>query len=232
MIVHTIPEIEKIGDYILQKLSDAIQEKNHISIALSGGNTPLALFTYWKQVTEYSHIWNAISYYWVDERAVPPNHTESNFKAANDNFFKPLNISSQNIHRMKGEEPVKQEAQRYHQLLDKELPKYNGIPQFDFIFLGIGDDGHTASIFPGQEKELFSSSEFCKESKNPYTKQERITLTGQVINNAKQIIFLVLGESKKNILIDVLDAHAEVRYPAQYVKPSHAIVEIITDITV
>lgn len=232
MLIHSFNHISKIGDYIFSQFETEISHTGSISIALSGGNTPNALFEYWVQeYAERMDVWNAINFYWVDERAVPPTDSESNYGTAHSLFFSPLAIPESHIYRMKGEENAKQEAIRYENLLQNQLPHIDNIPQFDFIFLGLGDDGHTASIFPGQEDILTQTSQLCKESLNPYTKQERITLTSTTINNAKRVIFIILGEQKKHIFEEVFFTDkAEKKYPAQWIKPRFSEIEIITNI--
>lgn len=220
--------IANIGDFILQSFELAIQQSGSISIALSGGNTPKALFEYW--LTKYSEkkLWHSIQYFWVDERCVAPSHAESNYGVAHTLFFEPLHISPLNIHRIQGEENPQKEALRYHSMLSKKVTKHKGIPQFDFILLGIGDDGHTASIFPGNEN-LFYIPQNVVNTTNPYTKQQRITLTGPIINMAKHVMFIVTGESKRNILQVIADG-TQKKYPAQYVNPENGLLSLLTDI--
>ena len=230
MKIHAFSTIPEIGDFLHSQFQSMIETKGTISIALSGGNTPQELFKYWKEYKAKSPTWHKINYYWVDERAVEPTNPESNFGIANTLFFTPLNISESNIFRMQGENNVQDEALRYNTLLSQNIPHKDSIPQFNFIILGLGDDGHTASIFPGQEIALFQSTEFCKESVNPYTKQKRITLTGTVINNAEKLFFIILGEQKKQIISEVfLQNPKSKKYPAQYVNPKHTEIQIITN---
>ncbi|MFO7867880.1 MAG: 6-phosphogluconolactonase [Bacteroidales bacterium] len=232
MHTHSFHHINHIGDFIFSQLESEISNHGSLSIALSGGNTPNALFKYW--ATNYAKrtdIWYNIYYYWVDERAVSPYDAESNYGTAVSLFFSPLSIPNNHIYRMKGEEKPNLEAKRYENLLQKQLPDVNSVPQLDFIFLGLGDDGHTASIFPGQEHILCTTSELCKESENPYTNQQRITLTSKTINNAKRIFFIILGSHKKRILESVFfHTSNEKKYPAQCIEPKHTEIEIITDI--
>ncbi|HRS19562.1 MAG TPA: 6-phosphogluconolactonase [Bacteroidales bacterium] len=219
--------ISQIGDYLYESFQNALQKSPHITIALSGGNTPKALFEYWVKAYKHSKIWHNISYYWVDERCVAPDNTESNYGVAFSLFFEPLTIPHQHIYRMQGEQNPQKEALRYHALL-QHINQNNGIPQFDFILLGIGDDGHTASIFPGNEN-LFFIPQFVVNTKNPYTQQNRLTITGSVINNAKHVMFIVTGESKRNIVQEIIHP-TRVTYPAHYVKPINGQLILLTDI--
>ncbi|MDA3882550.1 MAG: 6-phosphogluconolactonase [Bacteroidales bacterium] len=232
MYIHSFNHIPEIGDYIFSQFETEIKNLGFISIALSGGNTPNALFEYWvKQYSDRADVWNAIYFYWVDERAVPPSDSESNYGTARLLFFAALSIPESHIFRMKGEEKAHIEAQRYEELLTHQLQKKNAIPQFDFVFLGLGEDGHTASIFPGQEDILTQTSQLCKESFNPYTKQERITLTSTTINNARRVIFIILGKQKKEIFEQVFSTDkTDKKYPAQWIEPRYSEIEILTNI--
>ena len=128
-------------------------------------------------------------------------------------------VDWKNIHRIKGENDPKAEAKRYGDLLDKELPKELGLPQFDLVILGMGDDGHTASIFP-HEINLWVSPDNCEVAIHPESGQRRVSLTGRIINNAKTVAFLVTGESKAEkvkIIIDREEGYLE--YPASHVAP-------------
>lgn len=228
MNIHDQHSIEHIGDYILQSLVSALEHSHMLHIALSGGNTPKALFQYWVQNYSTHPLWHRIQYYWVDERCVAPQHEESNFGVAFSLFFEPLHIDTTHIHRMKGEENPTKEALRYHIFIQHEVPLYNGIPQFDCILLGIGDDGHTASIFPGSE-HLFTIPQYVVATQNPYSKQWRITLTGLVINNAKHVMFIATGESKRMMLNDITRSTTK-KYPAQHVHPTEGLLTLLTDI--
>ena len=118
-----------------------------VHIALSGGSTPLAVFSQLRATTTRED-WSNVHLYWGDERCVDPAHDESNYGSARNLLIKPLGISDEQVHRMKGEEVPRPEAKRYSDLLMDQLPVENGMPVFDWVWLGMGEDGHTASIFP------------------------------------------------------------------------------------
>lgn len=228
MIIKDTHSIHQIGDFVVQTLASLLETTDTISLALSGGNTPKALFQYWVQHYKTNSIWHHIQYFWVDERCVLPTYDESNYGVAHSLFFEPMNISHSQIFRMKGEEYPQKEALRYHSLLSQTLPHTNGIPQFDCVLLGIGDDGHTASIFPGSEN-LFSIPQHAVVAQNPYNNQWRITITGPVINNAKHVMFIATGESKTKILQEIVHP-TSIKIPAQFVNPSHGLLTLLTDI--
>lgn len=168
-------------------------------IALSGGSTPALLFSLLSQ--KYGQIidWHKVKFFWVDERMVPPEDDQCNYKMTALNLLDKVDIPEENIARVRGENDPRQEVLRYAQLIKKTVPQRNSLPAFDLILLGIGEDGHTASIFPNQ-MELLSSKDICALAKHPESGQFRITLTGPVINNGKALIFLSCGKGKFEIL--------------------------------
>jgi len=163
-------------------------ESEKLNIAISGGSTPKFLFTLLAEEYEKSIPWKSVRLFWVDERCVEPSHIESNFGMTYDALLRKSVIPAQNIFRMKGEDFPEDEAERYSKLLWKELPVRNGFPVFDIILLGMGDDGHTASIFPN-DMTLMSADISVGVGVHPVSGQKRITLTGKTICNAEQTVF-------------------------------------------
>lgn len=196
-----------------------VQEKETVSIALSGGNTPQALFEKMVELDTGTVDWNKLLIFWGDERCVPPDHTDSNFRSAKKSLLIPMDIPEEHIFRMHGEDEPQKEAERYNQVLAENLPIVNGIPQFDLVLLGLGEDGHTASLFPGNNS-LFATTQFCSIAKHPKSGQQRITLTGTVINNAAEIAFLVTGTPKAGIVSEIILTPEKARYPASKVAPT------------
>jgi len=117
-----------------------------------------------------------------------------------------------------GENEPWMEAERYSSEILENVPLRLGVPRFDIIYLGLGEDGHTASIFPGN-LDLFDSSRICEVAVHPATGQKRITLTGTVINNAARVIFAVSGRNKAEIVAEILENPSSGNYPASVVKP-------------
>jgi len=153
----------------------------------------------------------------VDERCVPPTHVESNYGMTYENLLKNVPIHDANVFPIQGELDPKTEAKRYHDLLISQLPRHNGVPKFDLILLGMGDDGHTASIFPNQLSLLHSES-FVAVSTHPVTNQNRITLTGQLLNHSDEVVFLITGSSKAEVLNQVIHRISDYEnYPASYI---------------
>jgi 6-phosphogluconolactonase len=196
-----------------------VSQQKNIYIALSGGNTPKLLFKTLAENYKEKINWEFINFYWVDERCVPSNDIESNYGMAKRYLLDKIKISGSNIHRIKGEDEPVNEALRYSKEVAVTVPMERMLPQFDLILLGLGSDGHTASIFPNQ-MQLLESEKNYETAVQPETKQERITLTGKVINNAKQVYFLVSGIDKAVVVSQILqgDGYA---YPAANIKPTN-----------
>ncbi len=190
-------------------------------IALSGGNSPKGLFK--KLSKKYIDVipWERINFWWGDERCVFPEDEQSNFKMTRDYLFSNISVPEKNIHRIRGEADPEQEALRYAEEMETSLNSRGKFPVFDIIILGLGDDGHTASIFPDQ-LELIDDEKHCAVAQHPITGQKRITLTGNVINNANQIFFLVTGEQKAMRIAEIMnDNDAAKLLPAYYILPAN-----------
>ena len=137
-----------------------------------------------------------------------------------EHLFNNINITEENIFRIKGENNPTDEAERYGELLDSELEQQNGTPVFDIVILGMGDDGHTASIFP-HEIELWDNKNNCVTATHPTSGQIRVSLTGKVINAAKNVVFLVTGKNKAEKVKEIIEQPDVMRkkYPAALVQP-------------
>ncbi len=201
------------GDY----LTELTRQKEEVNIALSGGSTPETIFDVLSLEYRNSIKWERLRFFWGDERCVPPGHHESNYNMTHQHLFAHLTIPEDNIFRVKGELSPQDALADYISVLKKEVPKENDIPVFDVMMLGMGDDGHTASVFPDQIS-LWNSENWCEIATHPGSGQKRITLTGPVINNAREIIFLVTGKSKAPKVDQILNMKEGFRkYPASLV---------------
>jgi len=176
--------------------------RDSFHLAISGGNTPNLLFSVLAEKYANSPFWQKIHFWWVDERMVPPNHPESNFGLAQKLLFSLIPVSEENVHRIKGENNPEAETLSYSTQILEKVSAQNGWPLFDLILLGMGEDGHTASIFPNQ-MELLKSERICEVATHPDTGQKRVTLTGRAINNAEKICFLVTGSGKANLFSEI-----------------------------
>jgi 6-phosphogluconolactonase len=189
------------------------------SMSLSGGSTPKAIFNYLATNYKEKIEWNKIKIFWGDERCVAPENEESNYKMTNDFLLKHVSIPNKNIYRIKGENNPEIESHRYAEITKEQIRLNRGIPQFDLIMLGLGEDGHTASIFPDNLK-LFENDNLFAPAQNPYNKQVRISATGKLINNASLIVFLVTGESKAEMVSRIINqTEGNLKFPASFVKP-------------
>jgi 6-phosphogluconolactonase len=183
---------------------EAIRDHGRFTVALAGGSTPGKMYRLLKEATVD---WSGIHIFWGDERCVPPGHNESNYRQAADAFLNQIPIPAGNVHRIHGE-LISEEAAHYYEI---ELRHFFGdeIPRFDLILLGLGSDGHTASLFPG-EPALLESTHWAvavHHASPPPPLVDRVTLTLPVINAAANGVFLVSGADKADILVEVLQNH-------------------------
>ena len=188
------------------------------NVALSGGGTPKLFFQVLSDEYKDRIDWSGIQFFWGDERCVPPDHQDSNFLMTSKNLFDHITIPPENIHRIFGESDPEEEAVRYGHVLGDVLSHRDSLPVFDLLILGLGNDGHTASIFPDQ-MHLLRDAGYCAVATHPDSDQRRITLTGKVINQADNICFLVGGESKSAVVGEILNKTGNwKKHPASYVR--------------
>ena len=197
----------------------AVQERGRFSVALSGGNTPRAVYSL--LASEHKQLpWDRIHIFFGDERHVPPDHPDSNFRMANESLLGRVPIPEKNVHRIRAELEADAAAKEYEQELREFFHLINhDWPCFDLIFLGIGDDGHTASLFPGS-KALTEASRRVVANWVEKFQSFRITVTFPVLNHAAEVVFMVSGAGKAQILSEVLRPGAR-KYPAQNVQPQN-----------
>ena len=220
--VKIFQSVNDLAKFALEKLAKKIgkvPKEKFYTVALSGGTTPKQLFEYLALNGQKAVNWNRILFFWCDERCVFPDSDESNYRMVRLHLLEKLGIPENHIFRIYGEANPDEEAQRYSQILTKNIDLKNGLPCFDLILLGLGEDGHTASIFPGNT-QLFKSEQLCEAVKHPQTGQYRVTLTGRVINNATNVVFLVTGSGKAEIVFNVLTT-VKNDFPASLVSPAH-----------
>ncbi len=199
---------------VLMTLAD---KKETVNIALSGGNTPKAIFDYLSEHLKDSIFWKKLRFYWVDERCVSPTHPDSNYGMTVKHLLSKVPVSENQVFRIEAEKDPVEAAQEYAELLKNNLPRKNNLPYLDLTILGMGDDGHTASIFP-QEMYLWNSHNLCEVATHPQTGQKRVTLTGGIINNSAQVLFLVTGINKAVKVHEILnETGGYLGYPASLV---------------
>ncbi|MAZ27273.1 MAG: 6-phosphogluconolactonase [Cytophagaceae bacterium] len=197
---------------------DLLKAKEGLTVALSGGSTPKVVFDYLAG-HDTAIDWSKVKFFWGDERCVPPTDEESNYKMTVEHLFSKINVPEENIFRIKGEADPEVEAERYANILNDKLPLAKGIPYFDLVILGMGDDGHTASVFPHQI-ELWRANKNCVVATHPDSGQKRVSITGKVINNANTVVFLVTGAGKAEKVEEILNKEEGYeQYPASLVNP-------------
>ena len=203
---------EKFRQYALKAQS----ETRNFSVALCGGKTPYGVYTQLaKPEFRTSVPWEVVHLFWGDERCVSPDHVESNYKMVCEALIDFIPIPGENIHRIRGEGNPELEANRYgEEIRDHFIVDIEIVPKFDWVLLGLGTDGHTASLF--SKKDIFSlGKNVCSVTTHPQTGQKRITLTLPIINQAFLITFLCKGPSKVGVIADIIGetAHGK-NYPA------------------
>jgi len=218
-----LPDAEAVGlraaSIFIDRSKIATTAGGRFRVALSGGTTPSKLFKQLGAVVAGDIRWDLTDIFWADERCVSPDHEESNYKGAYDMLLSRLDIPPANVHRIRGEMPPEEGAREY----EKELRRCfgeQGLPAFDLVILGVGEDGHTASLFP----EVLSLAESKRLAMPVYVgrlKSWRITLTLPVLNNSSDILFLVTGPKKAHIMKELLGKGGDGRkYPAGMIKPA------------
>lgn len=231
--IQVLSDLEAISHQAASVFADisrsSVAKKGRFAVALSGGSTPRRFYSLLGSDPYRREIqWRHIHLFWADERCVPKEDEESNFGFAYELFLSKISIPASNIHRVKGEEGPEQGAKDY----ENDLRKFfgmSGIPVFDLIVLGMGEDGHTASLFPGskllRETERLAVPVYVKRPKI-----DRVTLTLPVLNNAAQILFLVSGPSKAKTVHQVFGKNEKKkRFPAALIKLSHGITVWLID---
>jgi 6-phosphogluconolactonase len=214
---------KKLAKRVAKAIAGMVQNsgQERIDITLSGGTTPQILFE--RLARKYSELpeWNKIHLWWGDERCVDSGSSESNFRMTEESLISKVTIPKDNIHRIRGEAIPEEEAVRYGEEIRQSLKIKDNLPAFDLVLLGLGEDGHTASIFPDQ-LELLESDKICSVAVHPQSGQKRITLTGKVINNANEIFFMVTGAGKARRVAEIMNNHPVAgRLPAYYILPVH-----------
>src|SRR5688500_17689742 len=206
------------ADRVVDLAAAAVASAGRFVMALSGGSTPRALYARLASPACATRIdWAKVHLFWGDERCVPPEHADSNYRMARETLLDKVAIPAANIHRMRGEDEPAVAAIAYEAELRSTLPTVR--PRFDLVLVGMGDDGHTASLFPGlkavRETVRWAMAEYVAA-----VAMWRLTLTPVALNGAAHVLFLVSGADKSTMLRRVLEgpAHPDA-LPAQVVQP-------------
>jgi 6-phosphogluconolactonase len=205
----------------VEQATDAVAERDRFLVALNGGNTPSRLFQLLAMDYEKEVDWSKVHAFWGDERCVPVDDPGSSYGQARDLLLNHVPIPDSNIHRIRGELGPAEASKKYSLTLQEFSSPPVQWPRFDLVYLGMGEDGHTASLFPGSPVDV-------SEPTMPVTAHyhdrpaNRVTLTPVVFNDARMIAFMAAGEKKAETLAEVLsDTHTRnpVQYPAQRIEP-------------
>ena len=220
---------EKVIDFCLVHFVDeanfAIDTHNTFSVALSGGSTPKKFYEALTESDEAKALdWSKICLFWSDERSVPPTHADSNYHMAMQ-FFSKAPFDQAKVFRMEAERPDHDQAASDYAAL---ILEHCSGARFDLVYLGLGEDGHTASLFPGTEA-LTIQNKLVVANYVPQLKTWRMTLTFSCINNARNIILIATGSKKTKILHDILDNQDQTLFPAQQISGKDTPAFIVTD---
>ncbi|MGA3082585.1 MAG: 6-phosphogluconolactonase [Terracidiphilus sp.] len=223
----------RAAQYFVEMAGEAVEAQGRARIAISGGSTPKAAFELLadpNQPWRSRMPWHELDLYWVDERCVPPGDPESNYRMAREALLDHVPLGPEQIHRIEGELDPPSAAARYESELRSTFQLEGAeTPQFDLIALGLGDDGHTASLFPHTEA-LHEMTRLVTANRVPQKNAWRITLTWPVINHARSVFFLAAGAEKAAILKEVLSGPRDPeRLPSQLIWPSSGILTFILD---
>ena len=224
----------RAAQYFLEMTSEAVAGRGRARVAISGGSTPKATFQLLADPSQpwRNHMpWDSLDLYWVDERCVPPDDNDSNYRMTREAMLDHVPLQPEQIHRIEGELDPEAAAARYESELRNSF-RLEGAesPRFDLVALGMGPDGHTASLFPhtGAIHEL---SRLVVANHVPQQKDSwRVTLTWPIINHASSVFFLIAGADKASVLNEVLTGPRDPeRLPSQLIWPSSGILTLILD---
>jgi 6-phosphogluconolactonase len=213
---------EAAADELVRLAEEAVALRGVFHVAVSGGSTPKKLFQILAHRGRKAAPWDRVHVWWGDERNVPPDHADSNYGMTKHNLIDPLGLDHEHVHRIKGECDAEAAAAEYRAELAKHLG--DGFPQLDYVMLGMGPDGHTASLFPGSPGlGNVEQTVIANEVDSPLTKGKahRITMTAAMLNWGRQIRFLIGGGDKAEPLWEVLEGARDPQlYPSQLIAPA------------
>jgi 6-phosphogluconolactonase len=236
MKLHIFKEYDELSlaaaDFFTRAASDAIETRGRFLVALSGGSTPSGLYRLLASEPYRDQVdWGNTFVFWGDERCVPPDDEGSNYFQANEIFLSQVPIPRENIQRIKGELVPYEASKAYAQTLKEYAYSEFDWPRFDLVLLGMGEDGHTASLFPNSQMD-FTSPTLAVTAEYQGRPANRVTLTPAVFNSARKILFLVTGPKKATILSYVLGSESTPeQYPVQHIQPTAGQVTWLIDET-
>lgn len=224
--VEVFDDAVALGEAAAQRFArralSAVAARGRFTVALAGGRTPNVVYELLATRYHRAVPWHAIDVFWGDERHVPPTDGESNYRAAYDMMLSRVPIPADRVHRIRGELPdARAAAADYERVLHREFALQDGeAPRFDLVLLGLGSDGHTASLFPGSDALTEREKLVCA----PWVEHlqaHRITLSLRALEPAAAVVFLVSGAEKAGVLRDVLEGDGRIGpLPAQLIQPT------------
>jgi len=209
---------QALAELFTESAADAIETRGSFHVCLAGGSTPRTAYSLLATQAERVVAWEKVQVYFGDERCVPPEHADSNYRMANEALLSRVGLRSEHVHRMRSELGAVAAATEYERILRRQLAPQDG--RFDLALLGMGNDAHTASLFPHTEA-LHVRDRWCVGHFVPRLGVERVTLTYPIINSARRVLFVVTGAGKAEPLRAVFSEPLDVsERPAQGIKPT------------
>lgn len=219
----------KAAEYWLGQYEQAVKNRAVFHVVLSGGTTPKLLYEHLASKGFADRVnWKQVHVYFGDERFVPHDHADSNYRMAKETLLDKIDIPIENIHPVEyRENHIEDCARAYQQTIETNVKSWvNDIPQFDLVLLGMGDDGHTASLFPDteilNENQRWVSEVFVKKFNS-----WRVSMTYPLINNARNVCILVVGDNKAEVMLSVLARSGATKYPILRIRPIGDLVWIL-----
>lgn len=211
-----------LAQTIRDELTEAVRTRGQAFVALAGGTTPRDAYSLLASDNKLRAPipWTRMHFFWSDERDVGPDHPDSNYKMAMDALLGKMPVNNMRVYRMEGEDPdLEAAAKRYEAKMRSAFAlTTRTVPRFDLVLLGVGEDGHTASLFPGS-KALEETTHWCVANYVEALSRSRLTLTLPVINHANCVVIAAQGEAKAKIIREVMQETDAPRYPVQMVEP-------------
>ena len=208
----------QVSEEIANLIRNNVKKNRDTFISFSGGSTPKILFIKLSDNFNDKIDWKKLHIFWGDERCVTPEDDQSNYGMTKKYLLDKIDIPEKNVHRIRGEGDPQKEVLRISEVVSRIVPHKHNLPQFNLNLLGLGEDGHTASLFPGAKLKNVSDKIYGI-ALHPGSKQKRISLTIDIINNSAQNIFMVTGEKKADIIYEIMSKKDSFkRFPAARVK--------------
>lgn len=208
---------------------DSVRSSDRFSVVLSGGSTPRGLYHLLAAGPVGRSIdWSRVHFFWSDERCVPPDHPDSNYNMAYNTMLRDLNQPETHVHRIAGEEEPSRAAELYTALIKEYFGGTEKV-RFDLVLLGLGVDGHTASLFPGSPVLKENTKIVAPVLKSGIPGPARVTLTFPALNASARVIFLVSGESKAAMVKRLIEGKVSEELPASMVRPVAGTVDFLLD---